>query len=109
MTTAQAVVDSHDHFWDTDRFDHPWLQGFTELDRPFVLADLDMGEVQIEALIFVQADPVWDVVDQETAWVQDFREGDRRIPASVAGLRLDRDAAAVSSGPAAGLTRGPHR
>ena len=97
MTTAQAVVDSHIHFWDTDRFDYPWLQGFRELNRPFVPADLDVGEVQIEALIFVQANPVWDVVDQETAWVQHLREGDRRIQALVAGLPLDRGAAAVNA------------
>jgi len=86
VTTAQAVVDSHTHFWDTDRFDYPWLQGFTELNRPFVPADLDVGDVLIEGLIFVQANPVWDVVDQETAWVQHLREGDRRIQALVAGL-----------------------
>ena len=97
MTTAQAVVDSHIHFWDTDRFDYPWLQGFSELNRPFVPADLDVGEVQIEALIFVQANPVWDVVDQETAWVQHLREDDRRIQALVAGLPLDRGAAAVKA------------
>ena len=97
MTTAQAVVDSHIHFWDTDRFDYPWLQGFSELNRPFVPADLDVGEVQIEALIFVQANPVWDVVDHETAWVQHLREGDRRIQALVAGLPLDRGATAVNA------------
>ena len=97
MTTAQAVVDSHIHFWDTDRFDYPWLQGFSELNRPFVPADLDVGEVQIEALIFVQANPVWDEVDQETAWVQHLREGDRRIQGLVAGLPLDRGAAAVNA------------
>jgi L-fuconolactonase len=97
VTAAQAVVDSHIHFWDTDRFDYPWLQGFRELNRRFVPADLDVGEVQIEALIFVQANPVWDVVDQETAWVQDLREGDRRIQALVAGMPLDRGAAAVNA------------
>ena len=97
MTTAQAVVDSHIHFWDTGRFDYPWLQGFSELNRPFVPADLDVGEVQVEALIFVQANPVWDVVDQETAWVQHLREGDRRIQALVAGVPLDRGAAAVNA------------
>jgi len=97
VITAQAVVDSHIHFWDTDRFDYPWLQGFSELNRPFVPADLDVGEVQIEALIFVQANPVWDVVDKETAWVQHLREGDRRIQALVAGLPLDRGAAAVNA------------
>ena len=97
MTTAQAVVDSHIHFWDTDRFDYPWLQGFTDLNRPFVPADLDVGEVQIEALIFVQANPVWDVVDQETAWVQDLRGRDARIQGLVAGVPLDRGAAAVNA------------
>jgi predicted TIM-barrel fold metal-dependent hydrolase len=97
VTTPQAVVDSHIHFWDTDRFDYPWLHGFTELNRPFVPADLDVGDVLIEALIFVQANPAWDVVDQETAWVQHLREGDRRIQALVAGLPLDRGAAAVNA------------
>ena len=97
MTTAQAVVDSHIHFWDTDRFDYPWLQGFSELNRPFVPADLEVGDVQIEALVFVQANPVWDVVDQETAWVQHLRGRDGRIQALVTGVPLDRGAAAVSA------------
>ena len=94
MTTAQAVVDSHIHFWDTHRFDYPWLQGFSELNRPFVPADLEVGDVQIEALVFVQANPVWDVVDQETAWVQHLRGRDGRIQALVTGVPLDRGAAA---------------
>ena len=92
MTTAQAVVDSHIHFWDTDRFDYPWLQGFTELNRPFVPADLEVGEVQIEALVFVQANPVWEAVDEETAWAQHLRGRDGRIQALVAGVPLDRGA-----------------
>ncbi len=97
MTTAQAVVDSHIHFWDTDRFDYPWLQGFTELNRPFVPADLDVGDVLIEGLIFVQANPVWEAVDEETAWVQDLRGRDARIQGLVAGVPLDRGAAAVNA------------
>jgi L-fuconolactonase len=54
------VVDSHIHFWDTDRFDYPWLQGFTELNGPFVPPHPDVGDVLIEGLIFVQANPVGD-------------------------------------------------
>ena len=81
----------------TDRFDYPWLQGFSELNRPFVPADLDGGEVQIEALIFVQANPVWEVVDQETAWVQHLRGRDGRIQALVAGGPLDRGSAEVNA------------
>jgi len=97
VTTAHAVVDSHIPFWDTDRFDYPWLQGFTELNRPFVPADLDVGDVLIESLIFVQANPVWEAVDEETAWVQDLRGRDARIQGLVAGVPLDRGAAAVNA------------
>ena len=97
MTTAQTVVDSHIHFWDTHRFDYPWLQGFGELNRPFVPADLEVGDVQIEALVFVQANPVWEVVDQETEWVQHLRGSDGRIQALVTGVPLHRGAAAVSA------------
>ena len=90
---AQAVVDSHIHFWDTDRFDYPWLQGFSELNRPFVPADLDVGEVQIEALIFVQ--------------MKINPTGSRRpLMRRASGDALG---CAISSGPAAALTRGPHR
>ena len=96
MTTAHAVVDSHIPFWDTDRFDYPWLQGFTELNRPFVPADLDVGDVLIESLIFVQANPVWEAVDGETAWVQDLRGRDARIQGLVVGVPLGRGAAAVN-------------
>jgi L-fuconolactonase len=60
VTTTQAVVDSHTHVWDTDRFDYPWLQGFTELNGPFVPPHPDVGDVLIEGLIFVQANPVGD-------------------------------------------------
>jgi L-fuconolactonase len=95
VTTAQSVVDSHIHFWDTDRFDYPWLHGVDGLNRPFVPADLDVGDVLIEGLIFVQANPVWEVVDEETAWVQDLRGRDARIQGLVAGVPLDRGATAV--------------
>jgi predicted TIM-barrel fold metal-dependent hydrolase len=54
VTTAQAVVDTHIHFWDTDGFDYPWLEGFTELNRPLVPADRDVG-------------------DQWTGWLQDIK------------------------------------
>ena len=64
MTTAQAVVDSHIHFWDTGRFDYPWLQGFTELNRPCVPADLDVGDVLIEGLKVL---PSSDVAADESA------------------------------------------
>ncbi len=95
-TGRTAVVDSHIHFWDTDLLDYPWLRGFAELDRPFGPDDLDVGDVDVEAMVFVQANPVWAQVDDETAWVQQLAIKDARIQGLVAGLPLDRGAAAVS-------------
>ncbi len=94
--TTARVVDSHIHFWDTDRLDYPWLQGHTDLRRPFLPTDLDVGSVEVEALLFVQANPVWEQVDDETEWVVGLAGHDRRITAIVAGAPLARGPVAVA-------------
>ena len=76
----------------TPTLDYPWLRAFRELDRPFLPADLDVGDIQVEAMVFVQANPVWDQVEDETTWVQHLRGHDSRIQGVVAGVPLDRGA-----------------
>ena len=63
-----VVLDSHIHFWDTRRLDYPWLRAFPRLDRPFLPGDLDVGDIQVEAMVFVQANPSWSQVEDETTW-----------------------------------------
>ena len=91
-----VVLDSHIHFWDTQRLDYPWLRSFPLLNRPFLPEDLDVGDVQVEAMVFVQANPVWSEVAAETDWVLGLGSQDKRIQGLVAGVPLDRGAAAVA-------------
>ena len=95
-SATNRVVDSHIHFWDTDRLDYPWLRAHPDLQRPFLPTDLDAGDVFVEALLFVQANPVWEQVDDETGWVIGLASGDPRISAIVAGAELNRGPAAVA-------------
>ena len=95
-STATRVVDSHIHFWDTELLDYPWLRAHPGLDRPFLPAHLDVGDVEVEALLFVQANPVWEQVDDETSWVIGLAGDEPRITAIVAGAPLDRGPAAVA-------------
>ncbi len=85
-----VVLDSHIHFWDTRRLDYPWLRAFPQLDRPFLPGDLDVGDIQVEAMLFVQANPVWEQVADETTWVLGLGADDSRIQGLVAGVPLDR-------------------
>ena len=91
------VVDSHIHFWDTDRLDYPWLRAHPDLQRPFLPTDLEVGDVDVEAFLFVQANPVWEQADDETAWVKALAGHDHRISAIVAGVPLDGGPAAVAA------------
>ena len=76
-----VVLDSHIHFWDTRRLDYPWLRAFPLLDRPFLPGDLDVGDIQVEAMVFVQANPIWKQVEDETDWVIGLGSHDsRRCP-----------------------------
>ena len=96
-TGATVVVDSHIHFWDTQRLDYPWLQTVPELERPFLPEDLDVGEIEVAAMVFVQANPVWNQVEDETAWILQLGSRDSRIRGLVAGVPLDRGGAAVEA------------
>ncbi|SVD87065.1 uncharacterized protein METZ01_LOCUS439919, partial [marine metagenome] len=36
---TSAIIDTHQHLWDLDRFRLPWLEGLDALDRNFTLDD----------------------------------------------------------------------
>jgi L-fuconolactonase len=93
---ATVVLDSHIHFWDTRRLDYPWLREFPRLERPFLPEDLDVGEIQVDAMVFVQANPLWSQVEDETAWVLGLGSKDGRIQGVVAGVPLDRGSDSVA-------------
>ena len=45
------MVDRHIHFWDTDRFDYPWLQGFTEPNEPLPTATEEVPLFAVVSLL----------------------------------------------------------
>jgi L-fuconolactonase len=59
MTDRPLVVDSHQHFWDTNRFDYFWMQGADSapLRRPIGPADLAplLRAAGVDATVTVQA------------------------------------------------------
>ncbi len=62
-----TVVDAHQHFWDPERVDYPWLPAFyPELDRRFAFEDLapHLAENRVDATVLVQSGD--DLADDES-------------------------------------------
>jgi hypothetical protein len=80
------VIDAHVHFWDPSVLRYPWLAGEPALATPFRPSDfapLTSGE--IDAVVFVEANPASDQAADEVAWVDSL--ADSRILASRASWR----------------------
>ena len=77
------IIDSHVHFWDTDRLRYPWLDGVEALNRPFLPADLavDTECIEIAGIIFVQADCLPEQGLAEARWVASLENGPDAIVA----------------------------
>jgi len=87
-----AIIDTHQHFFDFERFRYPWLndEAFAGLRARYVLSDLldDVAGVDVVGTVYVQAevdhdtDPVL-----ETEWVQSVSDfgGPRNLPRAIVG------------------------
>lgn len=74
---AVRVIDSHVHLWDPERFHYGWLKEHSDLNRPFLLQDLEFG--QVDEIIAVQANCGDDEGLAEVLWLESmFVEG--RVP-----------------------------
>ncbi len=90
------IVDTHVHFWDRSEVAVDWLADQPALDRRFdpeVLSE-HAGEVEIESLVFVEADAAPGQHVAEAEWVSRLARDDPRIQAIVAHAPLERGAAA---------------
>jgi L-fuconolactonase len=85
------IVDTHVHFWDRSIVPVSWMQGLS-IDRPFLPADLsaDAGGVDIESIVFVEADVEPGQHIAEADWVASLADEDPRIKAIVAHAPLER-------------------
>jgi L-fuconolactonase len=88
------IVDAHVHFWDSGINPVSWTKGLPAIDRPFMPADLDAdrGAVEVEAIVFVEANTDAGLHLKEAAWVAQLAEADARIQAIVAEAPLEHGA-----------------
>lgn len=65
------IIDSHVHFWDTNRLTYPWLAGETPLNRLFLPRDYAQAtqKIEIAGVVFVQADCLPEQGVAEVDWV----------------------------------------
>ncbi len=85
------VIDTHVHFWDGAEVPISWQRGLA-IDRPFRPADLDAdrGDVDLEGIVFVEADVEPGHHMDEADFVARLADADPRIRAIVAHAPLDR-------------------
>lgn len=87
-----AIVDTHVHFWDPGLLDYGWLKGDVTLGRRFDPSDYRCacGEaVDVDCIVFVQADAARGQGVAEAEWVAGLAGVDPRIQAIVAFAALE--------------------
>jgi L-fuconolactonase len=85
------IVDTHVHFWDTERLDYPWLKNSALLNRPYLPKDYDeaIGPVTVGKIIFVEAACADVHTMDEVSWVTSLAKDDSRISGIVANVPLE--------------------
>jgi L-fuconolactonase len=85
------IVDAHLHVWDINRLRYPWLESVPLLNRSYLLDDYRQacGEIQIEKMVFVQAECDFSQYHQEAQWVTELAQQDNRIAGIVAWAPLE--------------------
>lgn len=84
------LVDTHQHFWDRDRFPYSWTHGVPPLNRSFSLRDYEEAarEASIAKTIFMECDVDPPHALDEARWVQSQAKDNALIAGIVAGANL---------------------
>lgn len=83
------VVDAHVHFWDPAVLHYPWLATEPALYVPFRPSDFaPLGSGEVDAVVFVEANPTPEQAADEVAWVDRLADADPRIAGIVAFVDL---------------------
>ncbi len=98
MLNDIEIVDSHIHFWDPGQLNYPWLQDLPALNRAFLPAQLAQAAtaVNLQKIVFVQADCVPEDGLAEVAWVSQLAQTEPRIQGIVAFAPLENGAASAA-------------
>lgn len=87
-----AIVDTHVHFWDPACLSYAWLRGDAALGRrldPSAYRRACGGAVDVDTIVFVQADAARDQGLAEAEWIVGLAQDDARIQAIVAFAALE--------------------
>ena len=70
----RAVIDSHVHFWQPQQLRYLWLDEVPAIRRPFTPQELMQATpgVDLQKIVFVQADCVPEQGLDEVAWVTEL-------------------------------------
>jgi L-fuconolactonase len=87
-----SVVDTHLHIWDIKALHYPWLEHVPFLNRSFIVKDYQKacGDVDVEKMVFVQAEADFSLFKEEVDWVSACAETDDRIKGIVAWAPLEK-------------------
>ncbi len=85
------IIDTHVHLWDINHIDYPWLHEHPSLNKNFLPEDFTKacGAVEVEKIIFLQAEATPAQSMQETQWVTELANTDPRIQGIVSRAALE--------------------
>ena len=65
------IIDSHIHFWNTDRFHYHWMKPGESIERPFEATEYAEARagIDVEGVVFIQADCAPEDALPEARWV----------------------------------------
>jgi len=88
---ARAIVDSHVHIWDTNRFPIPWLEALPELNKRIWIENYfaATGELNVEGFVYLQVEVAPPYALLEAQAISSLAEVDRRVLAIVPWAPLE--------------------
>ena len=90
------IIDTHLHVWDPGNLTYPWLNDIPFLNKPYLLSDFDRGtgSVQVEKMVFLQAECEFSQYMAEAEWVTSLAAEDPRLEGLVTWAPLEKGDAA---------------
>jgi L-fuconolactonase len=85
------IIDTHVHLWNVEKIDYPWLGEVPPLNKTHRPEDFTQacGPVEVEGMIFLQADAEEEENHLEAQWVSHLAQHDPRIKGIVARASLE--------------------
>lgn len=86
------IIDTHQHLWDTENLEYPWLEGFDLLGKQYTPEDYReaVGDLNVLKSVHVEGDPAETDVVKEVEWLTEIAETDGMIGAIAAAAPLEK-------------------